>query len=1054
MLVEKRKTVEQIQRFLKDQAFIYYEKHIPFSAFFVVNENPMPFDSLQKYNWKEIRVGEVWGHRFQSAWFRFRAVIPQRWRGKEVIAVIDTGSEACLFDVHGNPVCGLTSKTEVTDPFYRKALVPLCTRAEGGEEIELLVEAAANSTMGAQSEVRLKECSLTLFRRDLWHLYHDIYFLFDLATHLPQADQRRVQILSTLHEALGLLRQRGQKSTELSRKALQAPLANRATTYSQEVSALGHAHLDVVWLWPLGETVRKACRTFASALYYMGEYPDYKFGASQPQLYQFVKEQYPRLFNRVKEAVKKGQWEPLGAMWVEPDCNLCGGESLVRQILYGKRFFSEEFGVEVDNLWLPDTFGFTPALPQLMRKSGLKYFMSQKLSWNESNRFPHHTFIWEGLDGSRVFTHFLPMDTMNSTLHPKELIYGTNNFRQKDRCRRWLCLYGEGNGGGGPGRHHLEFARRAKNCEGLPRIFQEFAREFFSKAEEETQELPEWCGELYLETHRGTLTTCGKTKWYNRKAEVLFHTLEFLLLVNWILYGREYPTERLEALWKKLLLNQFHDILPGTTIPLAFQESSRQFEDLLEEAQIATQNALKGLVQICHASQDKSRILLLCNPTGFVREQVCLLPLRGWKDNETLVSKSGQVLPVQKAKEGVFVSCKLPAYGFSVVSRTETPKAAFDTGTIQVSEETIENAKLRIEFSGDGLLRRILDKEEGREVVAEASEANRILLFRDIPKEYDAWNIDPAYRAFPPEESRLLSVQVQEQGCLCASIIQKRTISHSEISQEIRLYKDSKLIEFKTRVDWRERQKMLKVAFPLNIHNECAVYDIQFGNIQRPVHRNTSWDAAQFEVFAHKWVDLSEYGYGVALLNDCKYGHSAYKNTLELTLLRSPIDPDPHRDRGIHWFTYALLPHYGDFREGQVVPAGYFLNIPVVYLELTKTVEIHDALRTLKGEGFFSVDRSNVVLETIKRAEKEKATIVRLYETFGMRTSVCLRTPFEIQSATETDLLENNIRKLSVRKGRRESCLKFYIRPYEIKTFKLWIAGFLNSETSPPSPKS
>lgn len=1048
MLVREKRIVQQIDRFLNDNAFFYYEERIPFEALFIVDENPIPFDSFQKYDWKDIRIGEVWGHSFQSGWFRFRAGIPPRWRGKEVVAVIDTGSEACLFDLHGTPVCGLTSKAGVNDPFYRKALIPVCTQAEGGEQIELLVEAAANSTMGIQSEARLKDCSLAVFRRDLWHLYHDIFFLFDLVTHLPQVDPRRVQILSTLHEALDLLGDGSEENVKLSRGALQGQLEKGATASTQEVSVLGHAHLDVVWLWPLRETVRKACRTFSSALYYMGEYPEYRFGASQPQLYQFVKEQYPRLFARIKEAVKKGQWEPLGAMWVEPDCNLCGGESLVRQILYGKRFFSDEFGVEVDNLWLPDTFGFTPALPQLMRKSGLKYFMSQKLSWNKSNRFPYHTFIWEGPDGSRVFTHFLPMDTMNSTLHPKELIYGMNNFQQKDRCRRWLCLYGEGDGGGGPGRHHLELARRARSCEGLPRIYQELAREFFSKAEEEAKELPEWRGELYLETHRGTLTTCGKTKWYNRSAEVLLHTLEFLLLVNWILYDQEYPIERLEVLWKKLLLNQFHDILPGTTIPMAFQESSRQFEELLEEAKASAQRALERLTKVSHGSQGKSRILLLCNPTGFAREQVFLLPLKDWKDNDALISNSGRALPVQKAREGVFVSSELPAYGFSLVCRKETPKAAFTSASLQASEETLENEKIRIEFSSDGLLQRILDKEEGREVVAEGNKANRFLLFRDTPKEYDAWDIDPDYCAFPPEESRLLSVEAGEQGCLCASIVQKRILSHTEISQEIRLYRDSKLIEFKTSVDWQERQKMLKVAFPLNIHSEGAYYDIQFGNIRRAVHRNTSWEAAQFEVFAHKWVDLSEYGYGVALLNDCKYGHSVYRNNMELTLLRSPIDPDPQRDRGIHRFTYALLPHCGDFRDGQVVPAGYFLNVPIVYLESAEAGELQDALRSLENRALFSVDRSNVVVETIKRAEKEKAAIVRLYEAFGMRTSVCLRTPFEIHRAAETDLLENDVQELSVRKGQRESCLQFYIKPYEIKTLKLWISGFSTSETS------
>ncbi len=1037
MAASNNPIIDRISKFLKDNAFGYYSERIPLKVLYSVDEDPIPFQSLQKRDWQEIMIGEVWGSLWQSAWFRFRASIPVHWKNKEAVAVIDTGSEACLFDSRGVPICGLTSKAGVTDPLYRKAIIPVSSQAEDGETVELLVEAAANNTMGVQEEAKLNDASLAVFRRDFWNLYHDMLFLLDLAIHLQEPEMRQAQILSALNRALNLYRDGKEEDIELCRSELLPELEKKANASSPEISAVGHAHLDVAWLWPLRETVRKAGRTFSSAIYYMQEYPEYRFGASQPQLYQFVKDKYPELFVKIKAAVAQGSWELQGAMWVEPDCNLTGGESLIRQILYGKRFFRDEFGKKVENLWLSDTFGFSPVLPQLMKKSGLKYLMSQKLSWNKINKFPLHTFLWEGLDGSKVFTHFLPADTYNSTLLPGELLYAAGNFREKDQAKRWLCLFGEGDGGGGPGRHHLELARRAQNAEGLPRLTMESARDFFRKAEEDIKDIPEWQGELYLETHRGTLTTRGRTKWHNRRSEYLMHNLEFLLLLNSVLLGSDYPAEHLEQLWKKLLLNQFHDILPGTTIECAFQESSRQFDQLLARGEQLIVKALETFAARLQPGSNTAGTYLIFNTTGFAREQILFLPVKNWSGKNRLVTTNGQGLALQKGKDGIFLECRLPSYGFTTLQLEENGGSVSIQDPVSASRNQLENAKIRVVFSADGSIQSIFDKEENREVLAEGKRANQLLLYRDNLVKYDAWNIDPSYIEAAPEKSELLSTEIEEKGPLCASIVQKRIISESKVTQEIRLYRNSKIIEFKTSIDWKEKQKMLKVAFPLNIHTDSADFDIQFGNIRRANYRNTSWEAAKFEVFAHKWADLSEYGYGAALLNDCKYGYNVYKNTLELTLLRSPIDPDPLADREVHHFTYALLPHSRDFREGQVIPAGYFLNLPPLYFELPASGSAVSSTQAFENQPFFSVDQNNAVIETIKMAEQDNTIIVRVYEAFGMRTDLSLLTPFQILKASETDLLENDMDSLLVEKDQDIYKISFHIKPYEIKTIKL-----------------
>ena len=1050
-MVDKRieRIIKRIDKFLKDNPFLYYTESAPLSAVYTAGERAIPLNDLSKRKWKKIEIDEVWGSLFQSAWFKFSGVIPADWKNSEVVALVDTESEGCFFNNEGIPLFGLTSKKGAKNSFYRKAIIPLSHKAKGGEHVEFLVEAAANNTMGAQGEVRLKESRIVVLDRDRWDFYHDLFFLFDLAMHLEKNSIRRISILTGLQEAVDLYEENSAGAFRLAKGKLKDLLKKKAEKSSIKVSAIGHAHLDIGWLWPIEETIRKAARTFSSAVFYMDEYPDYKFGASQPQLYQFVKDNYPSLFTKVKEAVKRKQWEPQGGMWVEPDSNLTGGESLIRQIIYGKRFFREEFNVEVDNVWLVDTFGFSPALPQLLAKSGIRYLVSQKLCWNKTNKFPLHAFFWEGLDGSRVLTHFLPADTYNSTMFPGELIYAANNFSQKDCTDKFLSLFGEGDGGGGPGRHHLEMIKRAADTEGLPRVKMEFARDFFKKLENDRDKFPLWYGELYLEAHRGTLTTRAKIKRYNREAEYLFHNIEFLFSIAAILFGLDYPKDKLEYLWKKLLLNQFHDILAGTTIDLSFRESMHEFDIIRKEGKGLLLSVLNRIFKNSISKKAGINSFILFNTTSFDRNQVVFIPCPDEDCGDIEVNYNWQdsqhYIPVQRTKNGIYIMCRLPAYGFRNYYIREKD-AASDTGKTAVSNpETklkaskyfLENTKIKVVFNTDGTIKRIFDKEEKKEILASKQHGNQLLLFKDTPVDYDAWDIDPDYLKLRPEKAVLVSVSVGEKGPLCVSLIQEYSISNSRIIQEIRLYKESKILEFKTDVDWQEKRKMLKVRFPLNIHTDYASFDIQFGNFRRITRKNTSWEKAKFEVFAHKWADLSEYGYGVSLLNNCKYGYNVDKNIMELTLLRSPVDPDPRTDNGVHAFTYAIFPHNGDFRTGGTIPAGYFLNMQPVFLRIGENKKISESIKRYEGISFFSSDKDSVIVETVKKGENDNSIVLRVYEAYGGKTQAQIKTPFIIDKAWETDLLENEIKELPVKKVDDYYCILIKVKPYEIKTLNL-----------------
>jgi alpha-mannosidase len=1015
----------------RDPYALWYELSHPLSAEYTHDPEPILFRDLHRRAWTPIILGERWGGAWESAWFRFSGQVPRDWRDGEVCALIDTASEALVFSADGVPFAGLTSREQMSDPLWRKGLVLL--RQKAGERVELLVEAAANAMFGYTAECRLREARLVLLRRDRWDLWHDMHFLLDLWETLPDDHPRRARIMHVLNAVMNLWSDGGPENVRACRMMLSGQLSRQANASAHRVSAIGHAHIDVAWLWPLRETVRKTARTFATALRMMEEYPGYVFGASQAQLYEFVKNHYPELYRKVKERVTQGRWEVQSAMWVEADTNLAGGESLVRQLLFGKRFSRREFGVDVQVLWLPDVFGYSGALPQLMQLAGVRYFMTQKLCWNQYNKFPYHTFRWEGIDGTAAFAHFPPADTYNGNARPQELAYGTRNFSQKDRTDRWLYVFGVGDGGGGPGRHHLEFIKRAADCEDLPRVTQEPAATFFKRAEQTIQDLPVWRGELYFECHRGTLTTQAYNKKMNRWCEALLRDIELLAVSS----GGAYPRERINALWKIVLLNQFHDILPGSSITWVYRDSREQYERVRTEGTALLSEIMEGIARSV-AGRAPGAAYLVCNTYGWDVDTCVALPSEGSAPGGIVLDAYGRPLPVQRivapGAGQLLTRITLPAAGCVVLrvvtdgSSTRTPSS-----TVTAGDRFLENEHLRVEFNDSGDIVSIWDKEHRRQVLASGKAGNVLALYEDKPASFiDSWDIDAFYREKEPLYPRLLSMEVIARGPIKAAVLQRRSVSGSAIEQEIALYAGSRRIEFDTRVDWHEHQKMLRVSFPVAVFCDEARCEIQFGHVRRPTIRNTSWDQAKFEVAVHRWVDLSEPDYGVALLNDCKYGCRVLDNVLDLNLLRSAHTQDPEADIGTHRFRYALLPHAGDLPHSPVIREAYVFNAP----PRVHRAAVHPSDG---GDGaviapLFSVDRPNIIVETVKRAEDSEDIVVRLYEAHGSRTEAVFVWRDRLSRAVIADLMEDDIEQLDIEEGRR---IVLLFRPFEIKTVKL-----------------
>lgn len=986
-------------------------------------------------------------------WFRTVFTIPEEYDGKGLWLRIRTQIEE--WDDAKNPQFLVFLNGEVVqgaDMNHREVL--LSEAATAGETVTVDLQAYSGTL---HPEFRLM-ADVEEVSEPVKDLYYDIQVPLWAMDRMDQEGKTAIDILTVLNDTISLLDLRDvfsddfYRSVEAARayiaKALYEDLAGDDTVIA---TCIGHTHIDVAWWWTVAQSREKAARSFATVLELMDEYPEYRFMSSQPVLYTFVKERYPELYEEIKRRAAEGRWEPEGGMWLEADCNLTSGESLVRQFLYGKRFFQEEFGVDSRVLWLPDVFGYSGALPQIMKKCGIDYFMTTKLSWNQFNKVPDDTLLWEGIDGTKVLTHLIStlgvgqsvdrfFTTYNGILHPDAIMGGWQRYQNKEMNHDILVAFGYGDGGGGPTREMLETGRRMeKGIRGIPKVRQESSLTYFTELSErvkDSRRLHTWTGEFYFEYHRGTYTSMARNKRSNRKSELLLMDLE-LLAVLAEKRGAAYPAEDLERLWKMVLLNQFHDILPGSSIKEVYEVTKREYEQVAEEGG----RLLKERKEAVAGAGDGVTVF---NTLGFTRRSLTVLP-----DGVTSLTDKGEALPSQEIGSLRYsLTGEIPSKGYSVYgSVREADGGTADEAAGGVVENSaaesggdtpfsvlktadgfvITTPFAKLDMAADGSFTSLLDLSENRQVWKAGEAGNRLRIYEDKPIYYDNWDIDVFYTEKYWDLDEPASIAVTSVGPLCLQITVNRSFMHSRMTQDIRFYAHSPRIDFNTWVDWKEHQYLLKAGFPVDVHTDEAAFDIQFGNVVRKTHTNTSWDRARFESCGHKWMDVSESGYGVSLLNDCKYGHSVREGCIELTLIKSGIEPNPDTDNEEHVFTYSLYPHQGTWREADTQKEAADLNQPLLAVN-----------GGIPGEsyGFAGVKGDSVVLETVKRSEDGDGIILRLYESRNKRVNAKVSLSCAPVTVTECNLLEEPVDEAGGLMIDRDG-FSFVIKPYEIKTYKV-----------------
>jgi alpha-mannosidase len=981
-------TRERLQRLEERLAAAVYPERVPVSDLLLAGPvDRIEYAAAQALEYRPVAPGEQLGPLFATYWLRAEATVPEAWAGARVDLVLDTRSEATLW-LGGRAVQGLNSSG--TQPRPDATLVD---RARGGERVGVEIEIACNGPFGRDVEGQgergplrsvspyvLDSCEVGRFDADAWRRLWDFAVLRALELEDGVDPSFAGELLAALNEFATRVEMGADGDAILAEL-----YARHAAGGPHELSAVGHAHLDTAWLWPLEETWRKAQRSFSTQVRLMDEYPEHVFCASQAQHYAWVKERDPRLWEAVRERVARGQWVPVGGSWIEPDCNLPSGESLARQLLFGQRFFERELGRRCSELWQPDVFGYTAQLPQLMRLAGMSRFLTQKLSWNRFTKPEHHTFTWQGLDGSEVLTHFPPTDTYNAEATVAELRRGVRDYLDHPRSRESLLIFGYGDGGGGPTRAMLERLRRARDLRGLPRTTLRSPELFFDRLEDDARDLRTVVGELYFEYHRGTYTSQAALKRGNRRCETALHDAEALCAIASRLRGAPYPRTDLAEAWRVLLVNQFHDILPGSSIAEVNQRARADLASVEARGDALARDALAAL------SADGGPPVAV-NTTPFARREVTRDPA------------------------GTLVVVEAPAYGAAV------PAAVDSVGAVR-SERTpdggaiLENEHLTATLTDGGELASLVHRGSGREALARPG--NRLELYEDRPVEYDAWDVDPAHletRADCAPAEGIASLTAEP---LRAEVAFERPVGRaSRLRQTFRLDAAARRLEVLTAADWHEEHRLLKVAFPLAVRADAATYETAFGATARPTHRSTRADLARYEVPGHRFADLSEHGFGVALLTDCKYGYSAAGGTLRISLLRAPKAPDPSADMGPHAFAYAILPHVGGWQDGGVVGEARAFNAPLRW-----------------GAGvpvgaWAQVEEPGLVLDTIKLAEDSDALVLRLYEAHGGRGQARIRLGFPWNAARLANLLEDDLGPAAV----DGDAIVVDYRPWEIVT--------------------
>lgn len=1045
--------VERVEKILKDLRAHIYRKRVRLDEVYYKVGDFKDYREAEASSeaWTKFREYEVWGDKYKRYWFKAEFTIPNELVGEYVVLELTTGKEDQWNAINPQFLCFLNgSIVQGLDTNHREIIISKNAKAGESFRVDFHGYGGMNDNK-SNFNVFLKAYDAVTEK-----LFYDIKVPLDVVKLLKQEDKRRIDILKHLLKSLELIDLRKPNSDNYYLSVNTAINYLSTNFYNKEcgqvnegkVVCLGHTHIDVAWLWDLKQTREKAVRSFSTVLSLMKEYPDYTFMASQPILYKFVKEEAPEIYKEIKERVKEGRWETEGAMYLEADCNLTSGESLVRQILHGKKFFREEFGTESKILWLPDVFGYSAALPQILKGFGVEYFITSKISWNEYNRLPYDTFMWQGIDGTEILTYFITTNDYEKVVNgshrtiyeadisPSQVKGSYERYKPKEMNDEVIISYGYGDGGGGPTREMLEsYIRLNKGIPSCPKTETKFALDYFKGLKDRANNynrLPKWVGELYLEFHRGTYTTISKNKKYNRTSEYLYQDLElFSSLAKNIDVDFNYDKNRINENWEMILLNQFHDIIPGTSIKEVYDESWQQYECILRNGKELLNNALRV---ICKKIMLKDNALIVFNQLSFIRNDYVIIDVADEFKNKALFDVNGEEVEVQFTDDNkaVIYVKGIPSKGYKVLyikdkQATETLEKVLIT---KINNEfVLENKFIKTIINSKGEITSLFDKRNTREVIKKNEKANSMRIYEDKPHNpWEAWDTDIYYTEKSWEINDINAIEIVNSGPLKATLRVEKNYEASTIEQYIHLYHDSERIDFETRVNWWEDHVLLRVNFPVDIKGNRASYDIQYGNIERDTHFNTSWDMAKFEVCAHKWADLSEYGYGVALLNDCKYGYNIKDGVLGLTLLKAPKWPNPTADRGEHEFTYSLLPHLGSWQEGRVQEEAYKLNCrPYSIVEEAHSGVLEDKLSLV------TVDATNVIIEVVKEQEEGNGTIVRLFESFNKRTKVKLRTSIKAKRIWEVNLDEKEIKECNF----TDNILEFEIEPYEIKTFKI-----------------
>lgn len=987
--------------------------------------------------WGELKLGDYWSGRDRYLWMHKEIQIPESFQGKRVVGVFDFGKTGagnnCGFEamcyINEKPYQGVDLNHQ--EVFFQaedmKKPISLTFRLWSGLE---------GGGVPREQEHRIMEAKIAWLDEKADDLYYLGTIMLETIKELADGSPEKYELRQALDEACHCIDWSYPGSEEFYESVHQADdLLNEAVDKMDKhslvhVTCVGHTHIDMAWLWRLKHTHEKASRSFSTVLRMMEMFPEYVFLQTQPQIYQYIKEDFPEIYQGIKEKIKEGRWEADGAMWVEADCNLTSGESLTRQILLGSKFIKDEFGKDVQYVWLPDVFGYSWALPQILKKSGIDMFMTTKISWNQYNRMPHDTFKWKGMDGTEILTHFITTPepwnepgswfyTYNGLLTAKTVKGVWEAYSEKEMNQDLLISYGYGDGGGGVNRDLLERRRRLDKMPGLPSLKTGRAADYFAGLKEKVKNTSHyvhtWDGELYLEYHRGTYTSQGYNKRMNRKMELLYRRAEWLTAMQGIFAGdmKQAEQDTLRDGWHLILTNQFHDIIPGSSIHDVYEDCHKDYAKIESIADCVEREFETNVVE------EKEDTYTVFNASGWSLDELAEIPETR---KGTFTDETGRELSAQRGENVTYVQVKdLPSMGYRRIFFTPgTGKE--ENSSFSVSGREIETPFYSISLNAYGQMERLYDKTFDREVLPKGTRANVLQMFEDKPIDNDAWDIDIFYQEKMREITDLTTFEVTECGALRMVIHMEWKYMNSTICQDMLLYRDDRRIDFKTYVDYHERQQLLKAAFPVDIRSTYATYDIQYGNVRRPNHWNTSWDQARFETVAHHFADLSERNYGVSLLNDCKYGYDIKDNLMRISLVRSGLQPDHLQDQGEHYFTYSLLPHGGDFVEGKTVQSAYQLNNPA---------KVVKGACKLGFDGMFTLDNDAVEVDAVKRAEDQDALIIRFHEYTGSRQKVTLTPGFAYKSWTESDLRERPL---------GEECtgaIELELHPYEVKTIML-----------------